>query len=721
VHSCLAVLAFLAAAVPPRPLLAQPAHAHTTPLGGLPEGIPVFCADPTIRSVASGAWSSPATWSARRVPGIDDKVLIGAGHDVAYDATSEATLSCIEVRGRLAFSTDANSRMSVGTVTVMEGGTLEVGTPARPVAPDVTAEIVLADRRFDPAVDPAHLGNAIIGLGTVTMHGAVKAPTFVRLAREPLAGEARLVFDQTVSGWQIGDRLVLPDTRQISSGQRQAGYHAQDEEVQIAAISGIEVTLRVPLAFDHKGARNAEGRVDFLPHVGNVSRNVVVRSENAAGTRGHAIFISHASVDLRYAEFRDMGRTKPGALDSTEFDALGRAVRVGTNQIGRYAIHFHHDFGPRKTPPNGYQFTFIGNAVDSAPKWGVVVHNSHYGLIEDNVVYRTHGAGIVTEDGTESFNVFEHNFALRSDGSGEFAPRSGYGGPAPDPGGEGAGFWFRGPNNYIRNNVSANGDAFGYGLAAGSLGVVRIPKFKGADPSLDAESAALDTTGAPVLEFANNEAYGTVQTGLACGWNGMIRNFTVWHASRQGITGLPADDLIVDGVTVRGDTSLLGDRAENTAGVWFANYRARSVIVRNADVQGMRIGVASPFFSNNDVDTGRGDGSFIVERGYFRTNIGVVVGTAYTAERRNDKPIKSAVVRDIVFEPVTAATLFPAEAISMNHGMAPDDRQTREPILVFNFNRTPGDDFKIYYSLEAPPEVAPCHDTKPGIGGWVCR
>jgi hypothetical protein len=718
---CLVVLSVMTAVTPARPLVAQAVHAHTKIIGGAPQGIPLFCAGPTVTSVGSGAWSSPATWSTRKVPGAGDKVLVASSHDVAYDAMSDATLSCIEVRGRLSFETQANSRMKVVTVTVMEGGTLEVGMPARPVAPHVTAEVVFADTPFDPAVDPGQLGNGIIGLGTVTMHGAVKAPTFVRLVREPLAGQTRLAFEQPVTGWQIGDRLVLPDTRQLRAGRREHDHQPQDEEAQIAAISGTEVTLRTPLAFDHKGARNADGRLEFLPHVGNISRNVIVRSENAQGTRGHAIFISHADVDLRYAEFRDMGRTKAGVLDNTEFDAQGRATRIGMNQIGRYAIHLHHDFGPKKTPSNGYQFTLIGNAVDSAPKWGVAVHNSHYGLIQDNVVYRTHGAGIVTEDGTESFNVFDHNFALRSDGSGELAPRSGYSGPTPDPGGEGAGFWFRGPNNYIRNNVSASGDAFGYGLAAGSLGIARIPRWKGADSSLDAESVPLDTTSAPVLEFANNEAYGTVQSGLACGWNGTIRNFTVWHPARQGLTGMPPDGLIVDGVTVRGDTSLLGDPAQNTAGVWFANYLARRVIVRNADVQGTRIGIASPFFSSNDVDTGRGDGSFVVESGYFRTNIGVVLGTAYTAERWNNEPVKKAVIRDIVFEPVTAATPFPSEAISMNYGMAPNDRQAREPVLVYNFNRKPGEDFKIYYSLDAPQEVAPCHDTRPAIGGWVCR
>ena len=128
------------------------------------------------------------------------------------------------------------------------------------------------------------------------------------------------------------------------------------------------------------------------------------------------IFMSRSEIDLRFVEFREMGRTRMGVLDNTEFNDQGQVTRLGTNQIGRYAIHFHHYFGPRKTPANGYQFTLIGNAVDGAPNWGVTVHNSHYGLVQDNVVYNTHGAGIVTEDGTESFNVFDHNFAMRSAG-----------------------------------------------------------------------------------------------------------------------------------------------------------------------------------------------------------------------------------------------------------------------------------------------------------------
>ena len=109
------------------------------------------------------------------------------------------------------------------------------------------------------------------------------------------------------------------------------------------------------------------------------------------------------------------------------------------------------------TPANGYQFTLVGNAVDGGSaetkfKWGVTVHGTHYGLVQDNVVYNYNGASFATEDGSESFNVFDHNFALR--GIGE--PNDSVSEARMAMGTEGVGFWFRGPNNYVRNNVAAN-------------------------------------------------------------------------------------------------------------------------------------------------------------------------------------------------------------------------------------------------------------------------
>jgi G8 domain len=703
---------------------AQARHDHTPALTGVPRGLPYFCASATVTSVTSGAWSNPATWSTRTVPGTHDKVKIGSGHHIMYDVVSDVSLDCVELDGWLSFRTDANTRMKVGDLTVMEEGVLDVGTPAQPVSADAIAELVIADHTIDSALDPEQIGTGVEALGTIRMHGAVRAPTFVRLAGEALHGTATLTVSELLNGWRAGDRIVIPDTRQLRESERRDGYLAQDEQRQIASIEGNEITLTAPLTYDHLGARSATGRLEFLPHIGNLSRNVIVRSEHAEGTRGHMIFMARADIDLRYVEVREMGRTRMGVLDNTVFGESGDVVRLGANQIGRYPIHFHHAFGPVRAPANGYQFTLIGNSVDGAPKWGITVHDSHYGLIQDNVVYGAHGAGIVTEDGTETANVFEHNFSMRAAGSGEFAPRSGYGGAAPDPGGEGAGFWFRGPNNYIRNNVAANADAFGFGLAPGSLGTVRVPAFKGADTGQENETVTLDTTDAPVLEFANNEAYGAMQAGAAWGWNGTVTNFRAWHFSRHGLIATPTDSLVVDGMTVRGMPSLLASDLENPAGIWLSNYAAKSVVVRNVDVQGMRMGVASPFYPTHQAtEPGRGDGSVIVENGFFQDYVGVVIATAYSVGPEAGNPVKRAVVRDSMFAPldVPARAMNPPAAISMNFRMAPNDPEPRDPIQVFGFNKKPEDNFRVYYSLQAPQEVAPCHAVRPEIGGWVCR
>ncbi len=615
-------------------MFAQQAHNHNRHVHGVPGGVPELCANPNARAVASGAWSNPATWSSMRVPQAKDRVAIGPGQHVVYDVVSDAGISCIDLRGHLSFKTDADTRLKTGNLMVWDEGALEIGTAGRPVAANVTAEIIIADQPIDRKLDPAELGNGIEALGKISMHGASKLPTFVRVAEEPLAGQATLKLEQPADAWKAGDHIVIPDTRQLRDSERGSNYKSQDEKLEIASVSGGEIRLKTPLRYDHRGARDADGKLEFLPHVGNLTRNIVVRSENPEGTRGHMIFMSRADVDLRFVEVREMGRTRMGVLDNTEFDDQDKLIKLGTNQIGRYGIHFHHYFGPKQTPANGYQFTLIGDSIDGAPKWGITVHNSHYGLIQDNVVYNTRGAGIVTEDGSESFNVFDHNFAMRSEGSGQFAPSSGYSGAGPDPGGEGSGFWFRGPNNYIRNNVAANADVFGFGLAAGSLGTVPVPAFKGADTSVKAETVDLDTTKAPVLEFSNNEAYGAIQTGVACGWNGTITNFRVWNPSRHGLTSTPTDRLVVDKITVRGDKSILNDAFENPTGLWITNYVAKSIVVQNADIQGMRTGISSPFFRGDQkAEPGRGDGSVLIENGYFKDYVGVVVATAYARTR----------------------------------------------------------------------------------------
>ena len=133
----------------------------------------------------------------------------------------------------------------------------------------------------------------------------------------------------------------------------------------------------------------------------------------------------------------------------------------------------HHVMGPTTPPASGYQFVLKGNAVEETTKWAITLHNTHFGLVQDNVVFKSGGSCIMTEDGSESRNVIDRNFAIGSWGSGG---RMG-------EGREGGGFWFRGVDNIVTNNVAANimsdgaDSAYGYKYLPVILGNVRIPKM----------------------------------------------------------------------------------------------------------------------------------------------------------------------------------------------------------------------------------------------------
>ena len=267
-----------------------------------------------------------------------------------------------------------------------------------------------------------------------------------------------------------------------------------------------------------------------------------------------------ADTDIRYALFRDLGRTNILPLNTT------------TNLIGRYPIHMHHNRGPLPTPANGYQFTLIGNAVDGGSietqfKWGIAIHNSHYGLIQDNVVYNYNGSAIATEDGSESYNVFDHNFAMR--GMGE--PNNSVERSADAMGTEGVGFWFRGPNNYVTNNVAANFQnptveaAYGFVYQFIRLGNISIPTFKGADPAVAGQFTTKNGNACRSCSSRTMKRTGPCRAGSLTGGSAhriqpLRGRATERHQEsqalarlQQGIYHYPAQKVIFDGLIIRGN------------------------------------------------------------------------------------------------------------------------------------------------------------------------
>lgn len=729
------------------------------------EIIPNFAVNPTVTSAQSGDWTDTDTWQEDRVPGADDVVLIQEGHGVLYDSTSQAELAAMNIAGSLIFQTDANTHLHVGTLLVSPNGALTIGTETTPVASTVTAEIVLANRPVyttsaDPdtgVTDPRQFGTGLIVLGNITIAGAPKTPTWMRLASEPLAEQTTLTLRESVSGWKVGDRIVLPDTRHPAvDNPVRASTFSQTEALTISAISGTSVTLTNPLEYSHKGARDPDGTPTLshsgetlLPHVGNLTRNVIVRSASPTGTRAHVMFTDHAVVDVRYAAWIDLGRTLNINLNSSKFDSSGNVTHIGTNQIGRYPVHFHHLLGPRRDSmsqgltaaqirswldTNGWQYNFHGNAIATSSdylhntKWAVAVHGTHFGRITENVTYNAVGAAFQTEDGGESYNLFADNFAAFNPGEGRITvPKV-----TSDPdvtgnlGRDGSGFWFRGPQNWVEGNVAADARFAGHYYSGYYLKDTRTPKFPGANTMLTAEGTTVFLR--PLLSFKDNEAYGNTQNGLYGAWVSsccnpnnwpemLLERFTAWHFYFMGIEWYHNGTTTFTDLLMRGDTAVTSQPASDgrdmtTRGLSLVGYENLTFRMEDADIRGLVLGVDLPRNTLSGTPT-------VIQGGVLENYVNIQASRAHVGTTTVTKThIVNVDQRIFVRNPPTnaLAKYIQPYTLFMDYNAkdpAPADRTT---LTVEDYDQTAGHDFQAYYREQS----APCSNTLPDVHGWVC-
>ncbi len=711
------------------------------PIGGVPgaaastepffqthyDSVPNFAQSPTISSRTSGDWANTNTWNPSRLPTATDVVTIVTGHTVTV-RTQTATAKTIGIwaGALLAFDPQQSTRLTVGTLLVMPGGALEVGTQAAPIQPDKTAELIIANQPLhttndgQDVFDPQQWGTGLLAVdGTVRMHGAVKNPTFVRLAEEPKSGDTTLRLAEPVTGWRPGDRLVLPDTRQGDFGPGKL-FPTHTEAVELASIGPDGKTLHLqpatPVQFDHLGARDGTGALRFRPHVGNLTRNVVLRSEKPDGARGHMVFFHRAEVYIGYVQVEGMGRTTSDELDSTTFAEDGSVTHIGTNQIGRYPVHVHHLVGPAPDGTPRDQFTLMGNAIVNSNKWPMTVHDSHYGRVSENIVYAGTGAGIATEDGSESFNWIERNLVVEiygDMGRGKFRA-----------GTEGSAFWFAGPNNYIQDNVAASSIKSGFDLYGGensSQPIAGIPSSRGADPFTDGVEMNLAAT--PVLRFERNEAYAVLH-GIETWYLGyknyyepvdgpmeetLVKDFTAWHTFRFVFFGNQQHHLSVDGLVAIGDPNKLG-YYDYPVGLDF--HQSKDVVVRNTEVQQFKVGLSTPGPLNgldpDHVMTLNDINPTLIENSQF-SNVVDILNAMFEIDAFGVILPRKTVIRNVRFGPGSAIVMAYA-----------DDRfknviQT-DQVWVYSYNGDAKDNFRVYYPEQASDFVVPQTGSHSDVG-----
>lgn len=546
----------------------------------------------------SGSWSNPATWTNGQIPATGANIFIPAETVLTVDGDIAARIKTIRGDGTLRFDTTRNTTLRVDTIVINHDGCLEMGTQDQPIPANVRARILITDDgAIDRTRDPFALGRGIIAMGCLDLNGA--ETTHVMTLASPLAARAReIVLSQVPTNWKVGDRIVIAGTTSAAN---------QDEVRTIQAINGNRVTVAA-LTFAH-----AAPKAGLEVHVVNLTRNVVIESEaTAVDRRGHIMIHQSHQTNIAFAEFNRLGRTdKRIRLNDTILDDDGSIVPgTGTNQRGRYSVHFHRNgVGPDSEPVE-----VRGSVVTDDVGWGYANHSSHVNFV-NNVAFNVAGTAFMTEAGDE-IGSFDGNIAIRGSGSrGDLNSRF----DLQDFGHEGNGFWFQGAGVSVTNNVAVGQAGHGFiwytrGLFEPDLQRNDSPadvstKFLGAnvsDPRIAAGAEKIEVYDVPITEFRNNIAYAN-QWGVSLTYvlfrfrldaarprhdvGSTIDGLTLWNNVR-GLNCYYVANATFKNITVVGST---GTREFGIK----AHLNSRDLVFENVNVEGYNVGVSMPRAGSN--------------------------------------------------------------------------------------------------------------------------
>ncbi len=701
--------------------------------------VPRFCNEPNatgiVRNIKGGAWSDPSVWSSSVVPAAGAKVQIIGGTSVTYDRHSAAVIQCVEVHGVLEFRNDIDTALWLEDgILVMPSGSLRIGDLQDPISADVSAEIVFTDTPLKigtiaaPGIDSGQYGRGLLVFGKLEIHGHGIDRSFIRLAQEAKAGDLTLKLVEAPSSWRSGDRLLLPDTRQIPFRKRFSTLsHA--EEMILAEIDGTVVTLEAPLRFDHLGPRNRFNEIsrEMLAHLIHLSRNVAIRSESSEVLlRGHMMSFHQADVDVRYAHLKALGRTTTAPLDSRISDQNGNLSHIGTNQIGRYSLHMHHVFGPVNPTNTGFQFEIVGNFFDGGEKWGIAIHDTHFGSIRHNVVYDVKGSAIVTEQGNETENVFEHNVVvgIRA-GENRTADRDftrgGIRDNGKDSGFDHSAFWFRGPYNVVRHNAAWNQDFAGYVYNGYYLNPrsLRFPSFRGSLLVEEGSYFQLPKGEAiALLESRDNEVHAS-SLGIYASWyagccsvgwyksEGVFSDYRMSHINRRGVYGYHNAGTTFDGFVMLNDEAVSNQNMGGSrinSGFFFNNvsYENGRLVVRNFEVSDFNCGIQlSP--NLNDGTDGLKVG--VIERGVLQNHINILIPLPTYSKGQE------YFLRGVDFEALLPDPALDLRQPAPNHIVTyPAIHKSSNPmalqrVYVQDYDQEPGKDFEVFFTEQGPNEI----------------
>lgn len=614
-----------------------------------------FVPNPTKTSQASGNWATGSTWAGNVAPATNEVfVTIASGHTVTI---AEGT------------------SVQVQTIYVAAGGTLILGR-------GTTITTTNAIYRDTGGVNP-QFETGIIVLGTINTaaYNAMypQRTPWTRVSNGSGAGIASGATSMTavsVTGWQIGDRLRFPDTRDLDTNDLEPQNNYTNDERVITNIAGNVVSWTTPLTHAYPTARDHNLVVERYPMVANMTRDIVIKSESAVGTRGHFIISDAGIYNLNGINIQDYGRTTTAALD------------VVTNHIGRYAFHAHHSSDT--TYGDGI---FTNGVIENSSKWGMTIHDSNFKTISSNVVYNASGWCIGTEMGTEHHNVFDDNLVFMCKGTGDTAQ--------DHTGISGMGFWMTSSENFLHRNVAVNTRAaafgtFSPGTMAGSVACGACLRFKEGAPY-----------GRP---FEDNEAiassYGLGFWGIAnnddVDFRSVVYHFMEWH-NQIGLYAYSLKNFYFINFYSRNDPIWNdGSRGHGTYN-WFGDYAAAQISFWNADIQNKSVGMQTPYGNATPIGAADAERSIVFRNSTFHNLTDILVMARGGSIASSSVPDQRVECINCVHTNTTG--------IHYDKGYTGvGNLRNKWRLRVTNYQNVQGDNFEVYASQQAASFVMPQSD-----------
>jgi hypothetical protein len=322
----------------------------------------------------------------------------------------------------------------------------------------------------------------------------------------------------------------------------------------------------------------------------------------------------------------------------------------------------------------------------------------------------------VTEDGNERDNTFLRNFVsgVWGEGGRESWAR------------EGVGFWFRGPLNYVYDNVATN--VMGTGVEA-SYGFEYYQRYVGS-PDLPSGWARapespgeipwkkVDLNGSPLTAFSGNEVYGATPGGLTLWWVGIhgstprtdvpseVDRFRAWHVFHIGYYGYETHRIEFRDLVLRGDWRV----SEKSIGMTHGDYPTSNNWIDGAAIEGFWLGIETSYVTM---------GEWMLSASTLRNYTNALVGTMWSVGGASDLPPRKLVFSDNDFH---APAGHPLRAIEMKYsppvrGMAGRNYVQRDEVEI----RDAAGLRRLYYAEQAANFIVPAtnaneFDARPSIG-----